>query len=70
MNGDTLREMMRDPNFFHHFAAPYLSRGAGSLDNPSVVVRDGIDFLSQTVARGDQSRATSARLLTERSEII
>ena len=47
MDDATIRKCIRGTNFFHHSPHVYLSQGVTSLDNPSAVVRDGINFLNR-----------------------
>jgi hypothetical protein len=48
MDDATIRKSISETNFFHHSSYVYLSQG--SLDNPSAVARDGINFLSRCKA--------------------
>jgi hypothetical protein len=50
MDDAAIRKSIREDNFFHHSPHLYLSHGTTSLDNPSAVVRDGINFLHRCKA--------------------
>src|SRR5262249_41554359 len=47
MDDATIRRRIIESNFSHHSSHVYLTRGVTSLDNPSVVARDGINFLNR-----------------------